>query len=74
MREQKIVKKNERRMTACAMPFVAELALLPYHVLKYWSDSLVPLQKVLLQLLDIWNITQYPIPFTDNEVQKRGQD
>ena len=54
--EQKILTKNERRMIACAMPFAAELALLPYHVLRSWSDSLVPLRKALLHLRDVWDI------------------
>src|SRR6266498_1696506 len=36
---QKIVKEDERRRMACAMPFGAELALLPYRVLRSWSDG-----------------------------------
>ena len=48
--EQKIVTENERRMIACAMPFSGELALLPYHVLRTWSDSLIPLRKALMHL------------------------
>lgn len=54
--EQKIVTENQRRMIACAMPFGAELALLPYHVHRSWSDSLVPLRGVLMQLHDVWDI------------------
>ena len=77
--EQKIVKENERRMIACAMPFASELALLPYHVLRSWSDSLVPLRKALLHLRDVWDNfahegTQCPIRFTDDEVQKHEQE
>ena len=77
--EQKIATKNERRMIACAMPFAAELALLPYHVLRSWSDSLVPLRKALLHLRDVWDIfahegTQCPIRFTDDEVRKHEQE
>jgi hypothetical protein len=77
--EQKIVTENERRMIACAMPFSTELALLPYHVLRSWSDSLVPLRKALLHLRDVWDTyahegTQCPIRFTDDEVQKHEQE
>ena len=71
--------ENERRMIACAMPFSGELALLPYHVLRSWSDSLVPLRKALLDLRDVWDSfahegTQCPIRFTDDEVQKHEQE
>lgn len=48
--EQRIMEKNQRRVIACAMPFSPELALLPYHVIRSWSDSLIPLQKALLEL------------------------
>jgi hypothetical protein len=77
--EQKIVTENERRMIACAMPFSAELALLPYHFLRSWSDSLVPLRKALFHLRDVWNMfahegTQCPIRFTDDEVQKHEKE
>ena len=77
--EQKIVTENERRTIACAMPFAAELALLPYHVLRSWSDSLVPLRKALLHLRDVWEKfahegTQCPIRFTDDEVRKHEQE
>ena len=48
--EQKIVEENERRIIVCGMPFGAELALLPYHILRFWSDSLVPLRTALLRL------------------------
>lgn len=77
--EQKIVTENERRMIACAMPFSTELALLPYHVLRSWSDSLVPLRKALLHLRDVWDTyahegTQCPIRFTADEVQKHEQE
>jgi len=77
--EQKIVTENERRMIVCAMPFGAELALLPYHVLRSWSDSLVPLRKALLHLRDVWQIfahegSQCPIQFTDDELQHHEQE
>jgi hypothetical protein len=77
--EQKIVTENERRMIVCAMPFGAELALLPYHVLRSWSDSLVPLRKALLHLRDVWQIfahegSRCPIQFTDNELQNHEQE
>ena len=52
--EQKIVSENARRQLACAMPFGAELALLPYHALRSWSDSFVTLQKALLDLREVW--------------------
>lgn len=77
--EQKIVKENERRTIACAMPFGAELALLPYNVLRSWSDSLVSLQQALLNLRNIWDIfahedTQCPIRFTNDEVLDHKQE
>ena len=66
-------------MIVCAMPFSGELALLPYHVLRSWSDSLVPLRKALLDLRDVWDSfahegTQCLIRFTDDEVQKHEQE
>ena len=72
--EQKIVTENERRMIVCGMPFGAELALLPYHILRSWSDSLVPLRTALLRLRDAWDViaregTQCPIHFTDDEIR-----
>ena len=77
--EQKIVTENDRRMISCAMPFTAPLALLPYHVLRSWSDSLVPLRKSLLHLRDVWGNfanepLNCPIHFTDDEVQKHEQE
>jgi hypothetical protein len=77
--EQKIVMENQRRMIACAMPFSSELALLPYHVLRSWSDSLVPLRKALLHLRDVWDKvadegSSCPIHFTDDEVQKHEKE
>ena len=75
----KIGTENERRMIACAMPFSAELAFLPYHVLRTWNDSLVPLRKSLLHLRDVWDTfahegSQCPIHFTDDEVKKHEQE
>jgi Phosphotransferase enzyme family len=77
--EHKIATENERRMIVCAMPFGAELALLPYHVLRSWSDSLVPLRQALLHLRDVWELfadegSQCPIHFTDNELQNHEQE
>jgi hypothetical protein len=72
--EQKTVTGNMRRMVACTMPFDGELALMPYHVLRSWSDSLVPLRKALLDLRNVWNVfadkgTQCLILFTDEGVR-----
>ncbi|KAF8514101.1 kinase-like domain-containing protein [Hysterangium stoloniferum] len=77
--EQKIVEENERRNIACAMPFGAELALLPYRVLRSWSDSPVLLRQALLDLRNVWDKfahedTQCPIHFTDNEVRNHDQE
>ena len=71
--KQKIVTENKRRM-ACTMPFCAELALLPYHILRSWNDSPVSLQKALLHLRDVWEVFphedyQCPIQFTDDELR-----
>lgn len=76
--EQTIV-EHKRRMIACAMPFGTELALLPYHFLRSWSGSLVPLRKALLDLQDVWEaigseISQCPILFTGEEVQDHEQE
>ncbi|KAF8501870.1 hypothetical protein BU17DRAFT_30382, partial [Hysterangium stoloniferum] len=77
--EQKIVEENERRNIACGMPFGAELALLPYRVLRSWSDSPVPLRQALLDLRNVWDKfahedTQCPIHFTDDEVRNHEQE
>jgi hypothetical protein len=76
--EQKIMTESQRWMIVCAMPFGAELALSPYHFLRSWGDSLVPL-RTLLRLQGIWEIfahegTQCPIHFTDDEVRKHKQE
>lgn len=52
--EQKFVKENERRLFVCGMAFDAELAFLPFHIVRTWSDSLVPLRKALLDLQAGW--------------------
>ena len=77
--EQKIVTENQRRMIVCAMPFGAQLALLPYQVLRSWSDSLVPLRQALIRLRDVWEVFAHegspcPIQFTDDELRNHEQE
>ena len=77
--EQKIVTENKRKLFACGMPFGTELALLPYHTVRTWSDSLVPLHKALLDLQAVWKdigpeLTPCPIFFTDEEVRKHEME
>lgn len=61
------------------MPCSAELTLLPYYVLRSWNDSLVPLQRTVLEFRDAWEqlapeATPCPIHFSDDVVLIHKQE
>ncbi|KAF8588661.1 hypothetical protein K439DRAFT_1613343 [Ramaria rubella] len=50
-----IMAKDPRRIAACGVPHLNELCMLPYYVLRSWSDGLLMVQESLLSLSRQWD-------------------
>ncbi|KAF9476327.1 hypothetical protein BDN70DRAFT_882575 [Pholiota conissans] len=69
------ISRNKCRLEACRYPLGSQIAMLPYYLLRSWTDSPAALRQLLLDIRDEWdNIATpgaaCPISFKDQEIKE----